>query len=92
MDPNLTAYPKFKDHYSLKELEECFTPTFEEKLLAEQHTQPDSPMHLLVFILFLKSYQCLGRPISLKQIPDDVKEHMAKQMLHPEAIIPEKFP
>jgi TnpA family transposase len=92
MNPDLTAYPKFKKHYSHKELEQCFTPTFEEKLLVEQHTQPDSPIHSFVFMLFLKGYQCLGRPISLKQIPDDVKEHTAQQMQQPNAIIPSKFP
>jgi len=38
MNPDLTAYPKFKKQYSLKELEQCFTLAFEEKLLVEQHT------------------------------------------------------
>ena len=28
MNPDLTAYPKFKKQYSLKELEQCFTAWF----------------------------------------------------------------
>lgn len=88
MNPDLTAYPKFKKQYTPKELEQCFTPTLEEKLLAEQHTQSHSPTHLLYFMLLLKSYQCLGKPIALKQIPDDVKEHIASRMQH----ISQKFP
>ena len=77
---NLTAYPQFKKNYSLKELELCFAPTFEEKLLVEEHVQSDSPVHSLIFMLLLKGYQCLGRPFSLKTIPEDVKEYVAQQM------------
>ena len=91
MNPKLTAYPEFKRSYSHKELEQCFTPTFEEKLFVEQHAHPDSPVHALIFMLLLKCYQCLGRPISLKKIPDIVKEHVAQQMNQPDYILPKIF-
>lgn len=80
MDPNLTAYPQFKKNYSATELERCFTPTFEEKLLVEEHAQSDFPVHSLIFMLLLKCYQCLGRPVAFKKIPDGVKEHIAQHM------------
>jgi len=94
MDSNLTAYPQFKKTYSATELDRCFTPTFEEKLLIEECVQTNTPINSLVFMLLLKSYQCLGRPVSLENIPNEVKNHVSQQMNYPDDIvdqIPESF-
>ncbi len=72
-----TAYPLLKAQYSSKEVLEIFTPTEEEIALMETITRPHLPEKQLGFMMLLKGYQCVGRPIKVDQLPDMVLRHLA---------------
>jgi hypothetical protein len=63
-----TAYPSIKPNLSHKELREIFTPREEEILLLNTKTKISLVVPRLGFMLLLKYYQWLGRPINLPKL------------------------
>lgn len=75
-----TAYPRIKPFFTQKELSEVFKPNKEELLLLDSKTKKTSNISRLGFILLLKYYQYLGRPVKIKNIDYFIKEYIAKQL------------
>jgi Domain of unknown function (DUF4158) len=76
-----TAYPQLKAQLSDRELREVYTPTPDERLLAEQHT--NGKPALVAFLVLLKTFQRLGYPVSLTSVPPIIVSHIAEQMQYP---------
>lgn len=79
-----TAYPRFSKHKKLtdKILQTIYTPSQEEILLAEKHTKDSN--NKLKFLFLLKSFQKLGYFLPIKEIPKQIKTHIAECLLLPE--------
>ncbi len=78
-----TAYPRIKPNLSpkeLKELKELFTPTEEELFLLDSKTKKTLTVTRLGFMLMLKCYQYLGRPVTLPTLDVTIKNYLAEQM------------
>lgn len=75
-----TAYPRIKPNLSPKELKEVFTPTEEELSLLNSKTKKTLPVTRLGFMLVLKCYQYLGRPIKPQKIDGAIKKYLAEKM------------
>jgi hypothetical protein len=75
-----TAYPRIKPNLSQKELNELFTPTVEELDLLNEKTRQTFPVSRLGFMLLLKYYQYLGRPVKTLKIEPTIKKHVAIQI------------
>ncbi len=75
-----TAYPRIKPCFSYSELQEIFTPSEEELKLLNSKTKKTSSLTRLGFILTLKCYQYLGRPIQLKKIEESVKKFVSNKL------------
>lgn len=75
-----TAYPRIKPNLSSKELKEVFTPTEEELFLLDSKTKKTLPVTRLGFMLALKYYQYLGRPIKPQKIDATIKKYLAEKM------------
>lgn len=73
-----TAYPRLKPNLTGKELEQNFAPNLRELFLMENYTRKKSSVTKLGFILTLKCYQCLGRPIATNKVPAPIKKYVAK--------------
>lgn len=71
-----TAYPRLKPNLTDKELEENFAPNVEELQLMQNNTKSSSEMSQLGFMITLKCYQCLGRPINLDKVPKSIKNYI----------------
>ncbi|MDP9843383.1 DUF4158 domain-containing protein [Streptosporangium lutulentum] len=69
-----TAYPRFARVVSARELVENFTPTDTEVSWARGHTQDEH--HLLMLVVWLKSYQRLGYFPKIAEVPAAVSEHV----------------
>lgn len=69
-----TAYPRFARVVSARELAEGFTPTAAEAQRARGRTQ--DVQHLLVLLVWLKSYQRLGYFPKLPDVPEVVAAHV----------------
>lgn len=69
-----TAYPRFARVVSGRELAEAFTPTAAEVDWARGRTQ--DVQHLLVLVVWLKSYQRLGYFPKLADVPEAVSVHV----------------
>jgi len=76
-----TAYPQLKAQLSDLELREIYTPTPDERLLAEQYTNGKPPM--VAFLVLLKTFQRLGYPVSLTSVPPVIVSHIAERMQYP---------
>ena len=63
-----TAYPRIKPSLTHKELNEIFTPKEEELALLNSKTKKTLPVPRLGFMIMLKCYQYLGRPIKVQKI------------------------
>lgn len=75
-----TAYPRIKPNLSPKELKEVFTPTEKELSLLDSKTKKTLPVTRLGFMLVLKCYQYLGRPIKPQKIDGTIKKYLAEKM------------
>ena len=75
-----TAYPRFKPVFTQKELVEVFKPNSNELLLLDTNTKKTSEVSRLGFMLLLKYYQYLGRPVKAKHINDFIKKYVAEQL------------
>lgn len=75
-----TAYPRLKSHFSYQELTENFTPTAEERSLLDLNTKKTLPIIRLSFMVTLKCYQCLGRPIKLGKVGSQIITYVAMQL------------
>lgn len=72
-----TAYPRIKPNLTYKELKEIFTPTEEELFLLDSRTKKSLPVPRLGFMITLKCYQYLGRPIKPEKIDVPIKKYIA---------------
>ncbi|MFB4284326.1 DUF4158 domain-containing protein [Nonomuraea sp. MTCD27] len=69
-----TAYPRFARVVSGRELVESFSPTDAEMAWARGHTQDEH--HLLMLVVWLKSYQRLGYFPKIAEVPSAVAAHV----------------
>lgn len=69
-----TAYPRFSRMVSVGELAEAFTPSVEEVEWARGRTR--DAQHLLVLLVWLKSFQRLGYFPKLVDVPEVVAAHL----------------
>ena len=69
-----TAYPRFKRNFTVKDLEEVYTPTPQERFVASRSTK--GSIAELGFLVLLKTYQRLGRFILLSEVPAPIIEHI----------------
>ncbi|WP_449415980.1 Tn3 family transposase [Phormidium nigroviride] len=69
-----TAYPRFKQYPSAKELAELYTPTPEELKFVKSRVR--SHEGLLCFLVMLKSFQRLGYFTPLENIPFAIIKHL----------------
>ena len=75
-----TAYPRIKPHLTHKEFKEIFTPTDDELALLNSKTKLTLPVPRLGFMILLKCYQYLGRPISLQKVEEPIKKYIANHL------------
>jgi hypothetical protein len=71
-----TAYPRFKQILSAKDLAEVYTPTPAERLVAHRFTK--GRVAEVGFLVLLKTYQRLGRFVPLSEVPSSILEHITK--------------
>src|SRR5579871_2382840 len=71
-----TAYPRFKQILSSKDLAEVYTPTPQERFIAHRSTK--GTIAELGFLILLKTYQRLGRFVPLSEVPSSIIEHIAQ--------------
>ncbi|MFK8184811.1 MAG: Tn3 family transposase [Phormidesmis sp.] len=62
-----TAYPRLTSDPSLEALETLYKPTDEEITFAKQTVRGDLPT--VVFLVLLKTFQTVGYPVQLSQVP-----------------------
>jgi len=71
-----TAYPRFKRILTAKDLEEVYTPTPQERVLALRSTK--GTVAEAGFLVLLKTHQRLGRFIPLSEVPFAILNHIVK--------------
>src|SRR5207249_11065597 len=69
-----TAYRQLKGTPTDRELCELYTPTLDERLLAQRHTTGKSA--LLTFLVLLKTFQPLGYAVALCSVPMPIVSHI----------------
>lgn len=75
-----TAYPRIKPQLTHKELKDLFTPTSEELALLNAKTKKTLLAPRLGFMITLKCYQYLGRPIRLNKVNDTIKKYISTSL------------
>lgn len=75
-----TAYPRLKTNFTDNEIKLNFKPSEEELLLMRKFTQAPSTETQLGFLIMLKCYQCLGRPIAANKAPFPIKLYIANSL------------
>src|SRR5919202_1595880 len=70
------AYPRLKSVMTARDLAVAFTPSPDELALARHSAK--GPVAQLGFLLLLKLFQRLGRPVPLVEAPRSVIEHVAR--------------
>lgn len=70
-----TAYPRFKKRIHRKVLEQIYTPTREEIILARNEARGEAAV--LCYLILLKTFQRLGYFVRLKQVPTKIIYHIA---------------
>ncbi len=73
-----TAYPRIKSNMSFQELKDIFTLTEAELSLLNRKTKRTLLVSRFGFIITLKCYQYLGRPIKPKYIDVSIKKYIAE--------------
>ena len=72
-----TAYPRMKPVFSAKELKKLFAPTEDEMVLLNKSTRKTRLIPRLGFMVILKYYQYLGRPVRVIKISESIKKTIA---------------
>ncbi len=72
-----TAYPRIKPNLTYKELKEIFAPNEEELILLDSRTKKSLPIPRLGFMITLKCYQYLGKPITAEKVDKSIKKYIA---------------
>jgi hypothetical protein len=80
VQPQDTAYPRFKSRLTPSELERFYTPTEDE--LAFCVTAARSPTTRMGFVILLKTFQRLGYFVLSSQVPEPIIKHIAQSMPH----------
>jgi len=80
-----TAYPRLKSVLTARDLNTAFTPTSDELLLARQMAKGAAAQ--LGFLVLLKLFQCLGRPMLLVEVPRVIIDHVARIAALPSAAL-----
>lgn len=75
-----TAYPRLRSQLSARELADISTPTREEVDLARSVTKGE--VARLGFLVLLKTFQRLGYPVALTDVPASVIEHVCASLRH----------
>lgn len=75
-----TAYPRIKPNLNYKEQKEIFTPTAEELFLLQSKTKKALPISRLGFMITLKCYQYLGRPIKIQKLDASIRKYIAEMI------------
>ncbi|GAC1437798.1 MAG: Tn3 family transposase [Chloroflexota bacterium] len=70
-----TAYPRLKSHPTRHDLAAVYTPTWEEVALANETARGTAAR--ICFLVLLKTYQRLGYPIFIADVPTPIVEHIA---------------
>jgi len=70
-----TAYPRLKNHVSVRDLAVIYTPNVDELALAKQVTR--GAIAQLGFLVLLKIFQRLGYFVPISQVPTVIIEHIA---------------
>ena len=73
-----TAYPRLKHNPSSTALETLYTPTDEEIALAKATTQGE--LSTLTFLVLLKTFQVVGYPVQISQVPSAIVRRVAKTL------------
>ncbi len=73
-----TAYPRFKQSLTQRELDEFYTPTEEEVTFVNQAAT--GRQQQLALLILLKSFQKLGYLPQLRQVPEQIQIHIAHTM------------
>jgi len=76
--PDETAYPHLKATLTDRELREVYTPSLDERLLAQQHTSGKPA--LVAFLVLLKTFQRLGYAVALASVPPLIVSHISDQV------------
>lgn len=71
-----TAYPRLRSDWTDKQLRTLFTPTEEELKLKFARKFTRQQITLVSILLQLKVFQCLGRFIPFRQIPQPIINYM----------------
>ena len=69
-----TAYPRLKSHPTERELETIYTPTLEERHLAQRSTKGKAAY--VGFLILLKTFQRLGYPVYVADVPAAITQHI----------------
>src|SRR5919201_962330 len=80
-----TAYPRLKSVLTARDLAAVYTPTPEELQLARRTAK--GPAAQLGFLVLLKLFQRLGRPVPLSDAPRAMVEHVARTLGIPAAAL-----
>ncbi|HEV2524261.1 MAG TPA: DUF4158 domain-containing protein, partial [Gammaproteobacteria bacterium] len=75
-----TAYPRIKPNLNHKEFKEIFEPTEEELLFLDSKTKKTLHISRLGFMMILKCYQYLGRPVKVGKIDELIKIYIAEKI------------
>jgi TnpA family transposase len=86
-----TAYPRLKSRYSAKELDNCFTPTPADMVLAEEATIDDETLRLSL-LAQLKCFQYLGYFPAMQEIARPILAHLRAVTTMAEGAIEYKWP
>lgn len=73
-----TAYPRFKRYYTSHELKQIWTPTIEEQKWGLSHTSGET--NYINLIVLLKVFQRLGYLPLINDIPNQITEHIKKEL------------
>ncbi len=76
-----TAYPQLPLTVTDRELQEVYTPTQEERELAQQHTT--GQVAEVALLVLLKVFQRLGYPVPLTSVPAVIIHHLASDLGQP---------
>jgi len=79
-----TAYPRFKRHFTTKELAEIYTPTTTEIAFAYNATKGQGNIFNLIVVL--KAFQRLGYFLKLSDIPNPIVNHIRNCLKLPNEI------
>jgi hypothetical protein len=72
-----TAYPRMKPAFSAKELNKIFAATEDEMVLLNKSTRKTGLIPRLGFMVTLKCYQYLGRPVRVIKVSESIKKTVA---------------